>query len=78
MKKLPHGADQIDSHPCGSCRCAPSGTRFLRVKVLNPPGSGKDIAESVKSWKIIEVEKRICYIKEKEQPPTKWFDLIWT
>ena len=26
-------------------RCAPSGARFLRVKVPNPPGSGKDIAE---------------------------------
>ena len=25
--------------------CAPSGARFLRVKVPNPPGSGKDIAE---------------------------------
>ena len=26
--------------------CAPSGARFQRVKVSNPPGSGKDIAES--------------------------------
>ena len=26
-------------------RCAPSGARFYRVKVPNPPGSGKDIAE---------------------------------
>ena len=25
--------------------CAPSGARFQRVKVPNPPGSGKDIAE---------------------------------
>ena len=25
--------------------CAPSGARFSRVKVPNPPGSGKDIAE---------------------------------
>ena len=25
---------------------APSGARFLRVKVPNPPGSGKDIAEN--------------------------------
>ncbi|MGI6012234.1 MAG: hypothetical protein ACOX8H_12195, partial [Ruminococcus sp.] len=25
--------------------CAPGGARFLRVKVPNPPGSGKDIAE---------------------------------
>ena len=24
---------------------APGGARFLRVKVPNPPGSGKDIAE---------------------------------
>ena len=27
------------------CVCAPSGARFQRVKVPNPPGSGKDIAE---------------------------------
>lgn len=26
-------------------RRAPSGARFSRVKVPNPPGSGKDIAE---------------------------------
>jgi len=26
-------------------RRAPSGARFQRVKVSNPPGSGKDIAE---------------------------------
>ena len=25
--------------------CAPSGARLQRVKVSNPPGSGKDIAE---------------------------------
>ena len=25
--------------------CAPGDARFLRVQVLNPPGSGKDIAE---------------------------------
>ena len=28
------------------CVSAPGGARFLRVKVPNPPGSGKDIAES--------------------------------
>ena len=28
------------------CYCAPSGARFQQVQVLNPPGSGKDIAES--------------------------------
>ena len=28
-----------------SLSCAPGGARFLRVKVPNPPGSGKDIAE---------------------------------
>ena len=27
------------------CQCAPSGARFSRVKIPNPPGSGKDIAE---------------------------------
>ena len=27
------------------CNRAPSGARFQQVKVLNPPGSGKDIAE---------------------------------
>ena len=29
----------------GGFSCAPGGARFLRVKVPNPPGSGKDIAE---------------------------------
>ena len=29
----------------GSLYCAPSGARLQRVKVSNPPGSGKDIAE---------------------------------
>lgn len=29
----------------GGFPCAPGGARFLRVKVPNPPGSGKDIAE---------------------------------
>ena len=29
----------------GSFCGAPSGARFQRVKVSNPPGSGKDIAE---------------------------------
>ena len=32
----------------GGCRfaCAPSGRMFQRVKVPNPPDSGKDIAKS--------------------------------
>ncbi|MCI6887645.1 MAG: hypothetical protein MR868_10405, partial [Lachnospiraceae bacterium] len=30
----------------GVFACAPSGARFQQVQVLNPPGSGKDIAES--------------------------------
>ena len=35
----------IDEIRYRSYYCAPSGARFLRVKVPNPPGSGKDIAE---------------------------------
>ena len=31
---------------CAFFLCAPGGARFQRVKVSNPPGSGKDIAES--------------------------------
>ena len=31
---------------CAFFNCAPSGARFQQVQVLNPPGSGKDIAES--------------------------------
>ena len=35
---------------------APSGARFLRVKVPNPPGSGKDIAESKGVYREVESE----------------------
>ena len=37
-------------------RGAPSGARFLRVKVPNPPGSGKDIAESKGVHREVESE----------------------
>ena len=36
--------------------CAPSGARFLRVKVPNPPGSGKDIAEGKGVHRKVESE----------------------
>ena len=35
---------------------APSGARFLRVKVPNPPGSGKDIAKSKGVHREVESE----------------------
>ena len=35
---------------------APSGARFLRVKVPNLPGSGKDIAESKGVYREVESE----------------------
>ena len=35
---------------------APSGARFLRVKVPNPPGSGKDIAEGKGVHREVESE----------------------
>ena len=35
---------------------APSGARFQRVKVPNPPGSGKDIAESKGVHREVESE----------------------
>ena len=48
--------DEQNNRKMGKCRAgflygtfyrgAPSGARFQRVKVPNPPGSGKDIAES--------------------------------
>ena len=38
--------------------CASSGARFLRVKVPNPPGSGKDIAESKGVHREVESEGR--------------------
>ena len=31
---------------CAVFSCAPGGARFQPVEVRNPPGSGKDIAES--------------------------------
>ena len=36
--------------------CAPSGARFQRVKVPNPPGSGKDIAEGKGVHREVESE----------------------
>ena len=38
-------AGGIEILPAAVFCCAPSGARFQRVKVPNPPGSGKDIAE---------------------------------
>ena len=35
---------------------APSGARFQQVKVLNPPGSGKDIAEGKGVHREVESE----------------------
>ena len=35
---------------------APGGARFLRVKVPNPPGSGKDIAEGKGVYREVESE----------------------
>ena len=35
---------------------APGGARFLRVKVPNPPGSGKDIAEGKGVHREVESE----------------------
>ncbi len=36
--------------------CAPSGARFQQVQVLNPPGSGKDIAEGKGVHREVESE----------------------
>ena len=38
------------------CVSAPGGARFLRVKVPNPPGSGKDIAEGKGVHREVEYE----------------------
>ena len=38
------------------CLGAPSGARFQRVKVPNPPGSGKDIAEGKGVHREVESE----------------------
>ena len=38
------------------CYCAPSGARFQRVQVPNPPGSGKDIAEGKGVHREVESE----------------------
>ena len=39
-----------------SLLCAPSGARFQRVQVPNPPGSGKDIAEGKGVHREVESE----------------------
>ena len=36
--------------------CAPSGARFQRVRVSNPPGSGKDIVENKGVHREVESE----------------------
>ena len=41
---------------CTFLECAPSGARFQRVKVSNPPGSGKDIAEGKGVYREVESE----------------------
>ncbi|MEE1008192.1 MAG: MT-A70 family methyltransferase [Agathobacter sp.] len=45
-------------HPSRVSRsiCAPSGARFQRVQVPNPPGSGKDIAEGKGVHREVESE----------------------
>ena len=40
----------------GFLDCAPGGARFQRVKVSNPPGSGKDIAEGKGVHREVESE----------------------
>ena len=40
----------------GAFSSAPSGARFLRVEVPNPPGSGKDIAEGKGVHREVESE----------------------
>ena len=41
---------------CMPLICAPSGARFQRVQVPNPPGSGKDIAEGKGVHREVESE----------------------
>ena len=48
------------------CGGAPGGARFQRVKVPNPPGSGKDIAESNGVHR--EVESEGSWIWETNEP----------
>ncbi len=53
---LPHETKGISSKNWFLFLSAPSGARFLRVKVPNPPGSGKDIAESKGVHREVESE----------------------
>ena len=52
---------QVTALFCG----APGGARFLRVKVPNPPGSGKDIAEGkgAKTRNVPIMEKTCKHLK---------------
>ena len=52
---LQKASPQGKTTPCG-LMCAPSGARFQQVQVLNPPGSGKDIAESKGVHREVESE----------------------
>ena len=48
---------KVENNPlCLFYRRAPSGARFQRVQVPNPPGSGKDIAEGKGVHREVESE----------------------
>ena len=40
--------------------CVPGGARFSRVKVPNPPGSGKDIAEGKGAYREVDLKEAGC------------------
>ena len=50
------GRKQDSQYVVVLCKGAPSGARFQQVQVLNPPGSGKDIAESKGVHREVESE----------------------
>ena len=50
--------------------CAPSGARFQRVQVPNPPGSGKDIAESKGVYREENLKEAGC-----EEHTNSWANL---
>ena len=56
QRKPPVLMTLISAIGTGGLVCAPGGARFLRVRVPNPPGSGKDIAEGKGVHREVESE----------------------
>lgn len=56
----PATVDGVYTLDPGFLCCVPGGARFSRVKVPNPPGSGKDIAEGKGAYREVDLKEAGC------------------